>query len=95
MKVNGSSPSGVDALHLISDGPASPVASASSASGGRPVVDLYTKTQAFRAIDATGPIEDEALIAEIRDRISSGRFAIDYSRITDSMLAAGQIGSSD
>lgn len=92
MKVNGSTPSGVDALHLISDVPARPVASASSASGGRPVVDLSTKTQALRAIDVTGPIEDEALIAEIRDRISSGRFAIDYSRIADSMLASGQVG---
>ncbi|NBS95995.1 MAG: flagellar biosynthesis anti-sigma factor FlgM [Betaproteobacteria bacterium] len=92
MKVNGSTPGGVDALHLISDAPARPVASASSASGGRPVVDLSTKTQALRAIDVTGPIEDEALIAEIRDRISSGRFAIDYARIADSMLAAGQVG---
>ena len=92
MKVNASTPSGVDALHLISDTPARPVASASSASGGRPVVDLSTKTQALLAIDATGPIEDEALIAEIRDRISSGRFEIDYARIADSMLTAGQVG---
>jgi len=92
MKVNASTPGGVDALHLISDTPARPVSSASSASGGRPVVDLSTKTQALRAIDVTGPIEDEALIAEIRDRISSGRFEIDYARIADSMLAAGQAG---
>jgi len=92
MKVNASTPSGVDALHLISDTPARPVASASSASAGRPVVDLSTKTQALLAMDATGPIEDEALIAEIRDRISSGRFEIDYARIADSMLAAGQLG---
>jgi len=92
MKVNASTPSGVDALHLISDTPARPVASASSASGGRPVVDLSPKTQALLAMDATGPIEDEALIAEIRDRISSGRFEIDYVRIADLMLAAGQIG---
>jgi len=95
MKVNGSPPSGADAPHLISDGLARPVASASSASGGRPVVDLSTKTQAFRAMDATGPIEDEALIAEIRDRISSGRFAIDYAKLADSLLAAGQNGSPD
>jgi flagellar biosynthesis anti-sigma factor FlgM len=92
MKVNASTLGGVDALHLISDTPARPVASASSASGGRPVVDLSTKTQALRAIDATGPIDDEALIAEIRDRISSGRFEIDYARIADTMLAAGQAG---
>ena len=95
MKVNASTPGGVDALHLISETPARPVSSASSASsasGGRPVVDLSTKMQALRAIDTTGPIEDEALIAEIRDRISSGRFEIDYARIADSMLAAGQVG---
>jgi len=92
MKVNASTPSGVDALHLISDTPARPVASASSASGGRPVVDLSTKTQALLAMDATGPIEDEALIAEIRNRISLGRFEIDYARIADSMLAAVQVG---
>jgi len=92
MKVNASTPSGVDALHLISDTPARPVASPSSASGGRPVVDLSTKTQALLAIDATGSIEDEALIAEIRNRMSSGRFEIDYARIADSMLAAVQVG---
>jgi anti-sigma28 factor (negative regulator of flagellin synthesis) len=92
MKVNASTPGGVDALHLISDTPSRPGASASSASGGPPVVDLSTKTQALLAVDVTGPIEDEALIAEIRDRISSGRFEIDYARISDSMLAAGQVG---
>ena len=92
MKVNASTPGGVDALHLISDTSARPVVSASSASGGQPVVDLSTKTQTLLAMDATGPIEDEALIAEIRDRISSGRFEIDYARISDSMLAAGQVG---
>jgi flagellar biosynthesis anti-sigma factor FlgM len=92
MKVNGSTPSGVDALHLIADTPARPVAGAASTNPGRPVVDLSTKTQALRAIDVTGPIEDEALIAEIRDRISSGRFAIDYGRIADSMLASGWVG---
>ena len=92
MKVNASTPSGVDGLHLISDTLARPVAGASSVSGGRPPVDLSTKTQALLAMDATGPIEDEALIAEIRNRMSSGRFEIDYARIADSMLAAVQVG---
>ena len=92
MKVNGSTPSGVDALHLIADTPARPAAGAASTNPGRPVVDLSTKTQALRAMDVTGPIEDEALIAEIRDRISSGRFTIDYSRIADSMMASGWVG---
>ena len=92
MKVNGSTPGGVDALHLISDAPSRTVTSSASSNSGRPVVDLSTKTQALRAIDVTGPIEDEALISEIRDRISSGRFAIDYSRIADSMMASGWVG---
>jgi len=92
MKVNGSIPGGVDALHLISDAPSRAVTSSSSSNFGRPVVDLSTKTQALRAIDVTGPIEDEALISEIRDRISSGRFAIDYGRIADSMMASGWVG---
>jgi hypothetical protein len=92
MKVNGSTPSGVDALHLISDAPSRTVTSSASSNSGRPVVDLSTKTQALRAIDATGPIEDEALISEIRDRISSGRFAIDYGRIADSMMSSGWFG---
>jgi flagellar biosynthesis anti-sigma factor FlgM len=92
MKVNGSTPGGVDALHLISDAPSRPVTGASTSSSGRPVVDLSEKTQALRAIDVTGPIEDEALISEIRDRIASGRFAIDYGRIAESMLASGWVG---
>ena len=92
MKVNGSTPGGVDALHLISDAPSRTVTSSASSNSGRPVVDLSTKTQALRAIDVTGPIEDEALIAEIRDRIFSGRFAIDYGRIADSMMASGWVG---
>ena len=92
MKVNVSIPGGVDALHLISDAPSRAVTSSSSSNSGRPVVDLSTKTQALRAIDVTGPIEDEALISEIRDRISSGRFAIDYGRIADSMMASGWVG---
>jgi flagellar biosynthesis anti-sigma factor FlgM len=92
MKVNGSTPSGVDALHLISDAPSRTVTSSASSNSSRPVVDLSTKTQALRAIDATGPIEDEALISEIRDRISSGRFAIDYGRIADSMMSSGRFG---
>jgi flagellar biosynthesis anti-sigma factor FlgM len=92
MKVNGSTPGGVDALHLISDAPSRTVTSSASSNSGRPVVDLSTKTQALRAIDATGPIEDEALISEIRDRISSGRFAIDYGRIADSMMSSGRFG---
>ena len=92
MKVNGSIPGGVDALHLISDAPPRTVTSSGSSNSGRPVVDLSTKTQALRAIDVTGPIEDEALISEIRDRISSGRFAIDYGRIADSMMASGWVG---
>jgi flagellar biosynthesis anti-sigma factor FlgM len=92
MKVNGSTLGGVDALHLIADAPARPLAGASSSGSGRPVVDLSTKTQALRAIDVTGPIEDESLISEIRDRIASGRFAIDYARIADSMLASRRVG---
>jgi len=92
MKVNGSTPGGVDALHLISDAPSRPVVSSANANSSRSVVDLSTKTQALRAIDVTGPIEDEALIAEIRNRISSGRFAIDYGRIADSMMASGWVG---
>jgi flagellar biosynthesis anti-sigma factor FlgM len=92
MKVNGSTPGGIDALHLISDAPSRPVTSTGTSNPGRPVVDLSTKTQALRAIDVTGPIEDEALISEIRDRISSGRFAIDYGRIADSMMASGWVG---
>jgi len=92
MKGNASTPGGVDPPHVISEAPARPVASAPSASGGRSVIDFSTKTQALRAIDATGATAVEVLISEIRDRISSGRFATDYTRSGGSMLAFGQAG---
>jgi anti-sigma28 factor (negative regulator of flagellin synthesis) len=47
------------------------------------------KTQALLAIDQSGPIDDDGLIAEIRQRIAEGRFGIDYARIAEAMTAAG------
>jgi anti-sigma28 factor (negative regulator of flagellin synthesis) len=89
MKVNASSVSGVDALHLIAEAPARPATSGASGSTERPVVDLSAKTQALRAMDITGPIDDEALISEIRQRLAAGSFDIDYSRVAEAMLAVG------
>ena len=93
MKVNGSSVSGVDALHLIAEAPARPATSGATGSAGRPVVDLSAKTQALRAMDITGPIDDEALISEIRQRIASGSFEVDYGRVAEAMLAVGFAGA--
>jgi len=89
MKVNGSSPGGVDALHLISEVQSRPVSTAKATSSEHPVVDVSLKTQALLSIDQTGPIDDDGLIAEIRQRISEGRFGIDYARIAEAMTAAG------
>jgi len=89
MKVNGSSPGGVDALHLISEGQSRPVSTAKTTSPEHPVVDVSLKTQALLSIDQTGPIDDDGLIAEIRQRIAEGRFGIDYARIAEAMTAAG------
>jgi len=40
-------------------------------------------------MDITGPIDDEALISEIRQRLAAGSFDIDYSRVAEAMLAVG------
>jgi len=89
MKVNGSSPGGVDALHLISEVQSRPVSTAKATTSEHPVVDVSLKTQALLSIDQTGPIDDDGLIAEIRQRIAEGRFGMDYARIAEAMTAAG------
>jgi len=89
MKVNGSSPGGVDALHLISEVQSRPVSTTKATSSEQAVVDVSLKTQALLSIDQTGPIDDDSLIAEIRQRIAEGRFGIDYARIAEAMTSAG------